>query len=302
MKKISCVLLALYGLISSQVEYLNLAQIYFQNNKFDSAKKYIDIALTYPEIQRIPYAYLLKGEIYRGLYKKYESELTGDTQLRINAINAYRQYMSMVDSTREPNNYRAAKLNGKAVSSWLYNSAQQLVKEGKPAEAIELFQLFESSIYFFDPNFQIKEYKVNFTARLARFYHDKYDKQPVKEKDPDLFQKALNAYIYALELDSTDMDLYFNIGVLYYNNAAEIAQHILPYEDDLGKQLELYSRIADYVLKALPYLRKYYEFNKNELQAVRALASIYYYLNNFEEAEYFSKEAIRIQKEQGDRK
>jgi len=302
MKVIYWILFALCGFALPQIEYFHLAQIYFQSNKFDSAKKYIDIALTYPEIQGIPYAHLLKGEIYRALYKKYESELVADTHLRINAINAYRQYMSMADSIRESNNYRAAKLNGRQVSTSFYNSAQQLVKDGKPAEAIELFQLFESSIYFFDPHFEIKEYKVNFTIQLAYFYHDKYDKQPVREKDPDLFQKALNAYLYALELDSTDMYLYFNIGVLYYNNAAEIAQHILPYEDDLGRQIELNARIADYVLKALPYLRKYYELNKNDIQVVRALAGCYYYLNNLEEAEYFSKEAIRIQREQGDRR
>lgn len=286
--------------INSQFEYLNIAQLYFKNKgDYAKAKEYIDTAMMYKEVQALPHAHLLMAQIYHQYYNQYKDSLFADVDLRMKAINAYRQYILMADPKKEEKTIEQVKITAGSLSRSFYNSASILLeKYQNPALSIELFTAFETTINLFEPNFPIKSYKYDFTMALAQFYHQKYDSLPPDKKDPELFEKAVNAYTYAIELDTSNYTAYYNLGVLYYNEASKIADKL--HEYDLEEQFLQQVNLTTYVLKAEPFLRKAYSLNPSNptilVDVVRGLATIYTYLQKTEEAEYFNLKLIELKK------
>jgi len=95
-------------------------------------------------------------------------------------------------------------------------------------------------------------------------------------ENPATKDKAIEMYKRSIELNPVYFDSYYNISVLFYNEAAEIlqaAQNIPPkeqkrYDDEMTKAKERF-------LKALPYMERAHAINPNDEFARQTLSNIY---------------------------
>lgn len=103
-------------------------------------------------------------------------------------------------------------------------------------------------------------------------------------------EKAIAAYTRALELNPNMFDGNFNLGAIYYNEGAEVMQEANKMDLDeyqkKGKEIEAKAKAQ--FEKALPFMEKAHAANKEDLQTIQTLITIYTQLGNTAKAQEFT--------------
>ena len=112
--------------------------------------------------------------------------------------------------------------------------------------------------------------------KMSNDYHDK-KKHEVAFK---YMNKAILGYENAIKLDSTYFDAYYNIGVLYYNNALICKSITVDYSGD--KYESEMKKADDMLKKAIPLLERVLSFSQNDKSTLKVLKSLYFNLDDME--------------------
>lgn len=92
-------------------------------------------------------------------------------------------------------------------------------------------------------------------------------------------QDAEKAYLKAIEIKSDYFDAYYNLGALYFNTAKELLDKANAEKDN--KKYEAGKKVADSEFaKALPFLEKAHELDKNDVSTMISLKALYGQLGN----------------------
>ena len=98
------------------------------------------------------------------------------------------------------------------------------------------------------------------------------------------FDKSVASYEKAIELNPEFFDSYYNLGVLYFNNAVKIAEEANMTLDD--KKYEELKKEADEVFnQAIPLFEKCHELDSNDINTMDNLKILYYRLKMDEKHE-----------------
>lgn len=116
-------------------------------------------------------------------------------------------------------------------------------------------------------------------------------------KTAETQQKAEESYLKAIQIDPKYFDALYNLGAMYYNNAAEKikAANAL----DLSKQKEydtLIKEAGTWFNKALPYFERALEQQAKDYSTLTALKEIYAQLNNSAKSAEYAKRLSELQK------
>jgi len=118
----------------------------------------------------------------------------------------------------------------------------------------------------------------------ATFYHAEgvlYD----KANEPE---KAMNAYLKAVELDPTYFDSQYNIGALLFNKGVANVEKANAIMDN--EEYEIAKSAADeQFAKSLPYMEKAHELNPDDVATMETLKILYYRLQKMEMHEMIVK-------------
>ncbi|MBN2667771.1 MAG: tetratricopeptide repeat protein [Bacteroidales bacterium] len=96
-------------------------------------------------------------------------------------------------------------------------------------------------------------------------------------------EKAKEAYIKTIALDSTHFDAYYNLGAIYFNQGAAKNEEANNVDPDNYKKYKAVKAEADGFFKqALPYLEKAHELNSEDMSTMQSLKLIYYRLGDLE--------------------
>ncbi len=112
-----------------------------------------------------------------------------------------------------------------------------------------------------------------------------------KEKEQEYFNKAMEQYDKALEIDADYVDAVYGKGALYYNKAASISKELqdmpvdVPAEKFKAKQDEQLAQFD----KALPYFKRAEQMNPNDINTLIALKEIFARKGDFETSQEFKK-------------
>lgn len=111
----------------------------------------------------------------------------------------------------------------------------------------------------------------------AHLYDKIGDKETAKQK-----------YLKAIELDDNFFNAYYNLGVVYFNEAVELIDIANEIKDNT--EYEKAKKVGDdKFLESLPYLEKAYELNQEETSLVSTLRTLYYRLGMTDKYEEISK-------------
>ncbi len=144
---------------------------------------------------------------------------------------------------------------------------------------------------------------VSLYSTMGNVYDNLYQRESKagnEEKAQEYFDKALNYYNQALEIDPKFADAVYSIGALYYNKAASMTLELNKYADDYSKEgLAKYEKLKEQIFeqfdKALPYFQKAEALAPNDLNTLIALKEIYARKDNLEMSNKFKERLEKVQ-------
>ena len=269
---------------------LSVSLFYLQKVELDSAKKYIDLAVEDEALKDQAKTWYYKGYIYKDLYKTRE-KTNRLSPLRLTSIEAFKTMLTL--EGKEEFSESAGKIL-KYEASTIYNDAARMLDDQQYENAIGNYELYRSTMLLINPEEDLTRRDVKFKLALA----SSLNRTAESEKGLDSTQteqiKAL--YIEVLTLDTNNAGANYNLGILYYNEAADVINN-MDYDIDLFKLNEVQDYCTEIFLASLPYMKKSYDLNYRRKETLVGLSNIYYGLNDMEKSEFYKKELDDMEKE-----
>jgi hypothetical protein len=259
------------------------ALFYLQKSELDSAKKYIDEASVDSTINNEAKTWYYRGFIYKELYKTNEKD-DKNSKFRLEAISSLGKLIE-VDTDKEFSESSSKMLN--YLASTLYNDAARSLTPNDYQLAEQNYAKFRETMLLSNPNVELIPQDVKFKLALASMLNQEALRN--NQLDSSKIEQIKSIYKEVITLDSNNGSANYSIGILYYNEAADIINN-MDYDMDLEKLNELQDICIDLFLKALPYMKKSYELGYNRKETLIGLGNIYHGLNDEEKEAIYKKE------------
>ncbi len=268
---------------------LSVALFYLQKNELDSAKKHIDLASTNEGLNNAAKTWYYKGFIYKELYKKQDKE-NKTSPFRVASIEAFEKMFSLADKAEFEQS--AAKIL-KYEASTLYNDAARMLNPDDYETAVSNYGLFRKTMLLVDDKADLSTRDVQFKLALASMLNR--PEEGKAEVDSVKAHQVKSIYLEVLEIGTNNPGANYNLGILYYNEAAEIINHM-----DYDMDIMGLNAVQDYCIgifyKSLPFMLKSYELGYKRKETLIGLSNIYYGLNDLEKSEAYKKELQDLEK------
>jgi len=259
------------------------ALFYLQKSELDSAKKYIDEAVLDSVQNKTAKTWYYKGFVYKELYKKYQKD-DKESPYRLEAIDALEQ-LQKIDVEKEFIESASKMLN--YLASTLYNDAARSLTPTKYELAENNYSKFRTTMVLSNPNVDLKPQDIKFKLALASMLNQ-HAEQNNKLDSTKVYQiKSIYEEVMALDPESGSAN--YNLGILYYNEAAGIINN-MDYDMDLENLNRLQDVCIDLFLKALPYMNVSYKKGWNLEETLIGLVNIHHGLNDEVKEAFYKKE------------
>lgn len=266
------------------------ALFYLQKNELDSAKKYIDEAEKDETTNTLPKTWYYRALIYKDAYKAYEKEDKNST-LRTTAVLALNK-LTEVDKENEFTESSQKMMT--YLASTFYNDAARSLNPTTYKNAIEYYNKFKELMNLAKSSSDLAQQDVKFNLALASMLNQNLEKEA--KKDSLKVLEVRNIYQSVLDIDPNNGSANYNIGILYYNEAADMINN-MDYDMDLEELNRCQDICTDLFLKALPYMLKSHELNWNKKETLIGLGNIYHGLNDTEKEEIYKNELKALELE-----
>lgn len=270
---------------------LSVALFYLQKNELDSAQKYIDLASATDDLKETAKTWYYRGFIYKELYKKREKE-DKMSAFRLTSIESFEKMLSLENidefsnSTSKILKYEASTLYNDAVKILYDEDARKLEPESYKAAMVN-YDLFRKTMLLVDSNSNLSTRDIQFKLALASILNRPSEGKV--EIDSTQAHQVKNIYLEILGLDANNPGANYNLGILYYNEAAEIINN-MDYDMDIISLNQVQDYCIEIFLKSLPFMKKSYDLNYKRRETLIGLSNIHYGLNDLEKSEYYKKE------------
>ena len=273
----------------AQSEKLELTQKYLIAGQLDSAKVAIDAASLHPSTMTDAQTWYMKGFVYKEMYKKKEKDNV-KSSLRLQAVEYFKKSIKL-DTTKEN------KENNDKNLSYLANSfnknAKFAIDSGKYELAIECYDRYRDIMIDISNPLELKKKDVEFYLALGSLYYSIYESN--KKTKVGFLEFTKKAYEKVLSSDRDNLNANYGLGILYYNEGAELANQT-DYDVDLVMFGDVQDKVVKLFQKSLPYMQKAYALNPKRKDILIGLYGIYYGLYEFDKANEFKRMADAIDK------
>jgi tetratricopeptide (TPR) repeat protein len=189
------------------------------------------------------------------------------------------------------------RLAMKYLASTYYNDALQVAQTNTmdaEQEAYRLFSAFEKWMPVAEPGTSMIGYRKEFTKAIGQRYFSLWQ---LDTDTPDYRDKALAQYEKIVKLDSMDVDAYYNLSVIHYNQAVFMYRKI-NHETDMFDMMTIQEAAAKLIReKALPLMDKAYSLAPEKGEVVHGKIILHRALDHEKDVEYFKQEISRLVRE-----
>ena len=254
----------------------------FSAKKLDSAKVLIDQAIQNPESIKDYQAWMVKGFIYKDLYKAYEINNT-NSPYRDSSTFAFIESLDLDKENKNPQKEVIVKsLN--YLASLYHNDINKTLDTLKYQQCLKNSDKYKDVKKVIDPAFEEKKYNYDVYSVIGSMFEKGYEQSMSK----NLLDLAKTYLLKAYEINPNTDFINKNLGVLYYNQAVDVIKK-MDYDVPLD-QLPVYQdQSVKMGQQALPYLLKAHQINPSDKSVVEGLAGIYYLLNDTEKYNEYKK-------------
>lgn len=251
----------------------------YQEGRLATARALIDEAVETGTYAQDPEAWLLRGFVFKDLYKAAPHGSEAD-QLRETALQSLMLCMSFdVQRTYRDNAVQAYDF----VAKTFFNDAAKALNSGQEELAIAKFARFKSAMLQLEPTKPLTDREIQFKNALGTSYTKRYN----QDRDSTVwYDMAVTTYQEVLDLDSSNYGANYNLATLFYNRGVYNIQKIDP-EYDIPSIQEIQTVSKEYFQLALPYMLKAHEMRPDRRETLLGLEGIYYSLQDGARSEEF---------------
>lgn len=231
--------------LHAQTDLVERARAEYENGRLDEARSILDEAVKMPQYAAEPYSWLLRGFVYKDLYKRAVMADSAD-MLRAEALASFFTSFSYDMEGK----YRHDGMPPcEYLSRAYFNDAAAALDVNDELRAIEMFSKYKETSLRMDPNVALGEREVEFSNALGSLYSKRSDKDRTAQQWLD---KAIEAYENSLSIDSMNYEANYNLSMTYHNKGTGL---LLEIQEDADIQtIEMVQReTLGYFRKALFY-------------------------------------------------
>lgn len=262
----------------------------YSAKKLDSARVLINDAVQNPETNKDYQAWMVRGFVYKELYKTNEAKKPA-SPLRDSAAVSLVQSLQL--DTKGKNTQKDNVTQSlKYISSTYYNDISKTLDTVGYKQSMINSDKHKAIKKLIDPAFDEKKYDYDLYSTIGSIFEKEYEQKTAKS----LLDLAKTYLLKAYEINNNTDFINKNLGVLYYNQAVDIIKK-MDYDIPLD-QLPVYqAQSVKLGQQALPYLQKANQLNPSDKFVIEGLAGIYYLLNDTEKYNEYKKKFEEMNKQ-----
>ncbi len=258
--------------------------------KLDSAKTIIDEAIQNPESAKDYQTWMVRGYVYKELYKANESKNPASPLRDSSAVSLVQSIQLDADGKNPQRDKVIQSL--KYIAASYHNDINKTLDTVGYKQALINSDKHKAIMKLIDPAFDEKKYNYEVYSTIGSMFEKWYEQKTSKI----LLDMAKTYLLKAYEMNNNTDFINKNLGVLYYNQAVDIIKK-MDYDVPLD-QLPVYQ---DQSIKlgqqSLPYLLKANQINPSDKSVIEGLAGIYYLLNDTEKYNEYKKKFEELNKQ-----
>ncbi len=251
----------------------------YQAGNLAGARELLDAAVKEGEFAKSPEAWVLRGFVYKDLYKGMHPGPEADG-IRDEAL-ASLFTSTVVDTAKE---YSQSSLQAyDFLCKTIYNDAARALNDMDEERALMLYSKYKESVLRLDPAHGFKDRDIEFDNALGTVYTKRFNQD---REQTVWYDKAVALYEHVIELDSTNYGANYNLATLFYNRGVYNIQHINA-STDIPTISEIQSASKEFFILALPYMMKAHDMNPKRRETLLGLEGIHYSLQDVDESERY---------------
>jgi len=280
MRLLGITLSALLGLAAqAQPDLLVEALRSYQAGELMKARLLVDEAVQTPAHAQDAEAWLLRGFIYKDLFKGMPAGEKAD-EVRTEAFNSLMNSLNLDEAgTYQDNAVQAYDFLARSC----FNDAAKALNEQQEERAIQLFNSYKAATLRRTPQAPLKARETEFYNALGTAYTKRFNQQ---REDTAWFERAVGAYEHVLGLEPDNYGANYNLATLHYNRGVYNIRAIKA-EDDIPTIQQIQEVSRTYFQRALPYMLKAHELDPQRRETLLGLEGIYYSLQDHDSSERY---------------
>ncbi len=286
-------LLLLPVIASAQGDPLVKAYEHYRAGEIAEARVFADRAVETADHAQNAEAWLLRGFIYKDLYKAKQPAPEAETDRKEAISSLYKSIGLDKEGQYRENATQAYEY----MSRSYYNDVARALQEMNAEQADEYFQLYIAAVKQLDPQAQLQQREIEFRNALGTVHTKKFNSD---RTNTEQFDRAVAAYERALELDPNNYGANYNLATLFYNRGVYNIQRISA-DDDIPGIQSIQEVSREFFQQALPYMLKAHDMNPSRRETLLGLEGIYYSLQDHESSDKFRQLFEELPPQENDR-
>lgn len=262
----------------AQGDLLGQANQAYQGGQLQEARNLADQAIKDPRLAAAPETWVLRGFIYKDLYREGGGDTAG--MLRDEALASL--YTAIVSDSA--GQYAESSIPAYYfLASTVYNDAVKALNELEPQAAISYHAKYAEALRRLAPDTVLTARNVEFDNALGTVYIKLFSQD---RQNFSWYDKAVDTYKRVLLADSANYGANYNLATLYYNRGVYNIQRISA-DNDIPSIQQIQEVSRDFFTLALPYMLKAHRMKPGRVETILGLEGIHYSLQDEEQSRHY---------------
>ncbi len=256
-----------------------------QENNLAGAEATILEAMLSSDEAEHPYAWFVKGYIYKEIYKQVENKAPNSENREL----AVESILYSIDLDKQKTYWDNNKSALEFLAITYFNDAAELSRSlnRNNIDQPELyFSKYKELTLLMDPKADFSMKEIELYRSLGGACHELFNED--KENNVEFFKRANNYYLRVLELDPEDYKSNYNLAISYYNKGVYRIKQI-DHNTEIFELILIQDECIELFKLSLPYMLKAHELKPDRKDTLKGLMAIYKSLSNDEKADHYQK-------------
>lgn len=294
MKRLISIAVCLWAftmVLMAQSDALVEANEKYQKGDLEDARTLVDKAIQDKKLAEAPESWVLRGFIYKDLYKAAPE--AADAGLLREEAMASLYTGAHLDTAKQysDNALRAYDYLAKTI----YNDAVHALNDMDGTRAIALYAKYKEAVSRTSPAISFAERDIDFENALGTLYTKRFN---ADREQTEWYDKAVATYKEVLRQDSANYGANYNLATLYYNRGVYNIQQISA-DNDIPSIQQIQEASRGFFTLALPYMLKAYQMDPGRKETLLGLEGIHYSLQDEKQSLYYRHKYEEMKQDEG---